>query len=251
MSTKGVADIVFCLDASDSMTPCFQGVSEHIVDFVAALQSGGPNQGTWDLRLDFVAHQASKTGQGSVLYPMSSVRRAGCEVIDDLYAPQPDSRNFFTSSLDEFREALRGVETKGDEDPLLALDVALDFPWRDAKACHRVVVLMTDEPVGGGLGKGRTGRIPDLIQKIQALRVMVFLVTPSCPSFEKLSEVDRCEHYVVGQGGGLADVDFKDILSYIGKSVSVSTGQGEAKRADRALFGQDRFVSGSGEVTGR
>ena len=34
MSAKGIANILFCLDASGSMAPCFRGVREHIVDFL-------------------------------------------------------------------------------------------------------------------------------------------------------------------------------------------------------------------------
>ena len=38
MSTKGTADVVFCLDASGSMGPCIEGVKSHIASFVDGLK---------------------------------------------------------------------------------------------------------------------------------------------------------------------------------------------------------------------
>ena len=37
MSTKGTADVIFCLDASGSMGPCIEGVKSHIAGFAEKL----------------------------------------------------------------------------------------------------------------------------------------------------------------------------------------------------------------------
>ena len=243
MTTRGVADIVFCLDASDSMAPCIDGVRMHVTSFVQGLQGG--QQGTWDLRMDFLAHSCSL--DGSVIHT-ESLRHAQFEVVRALYgngnASQPQGGGFFTASVDDFRDRLASIATSGNEQALVGLDLALDFPWRPASKCHRVVIQMTDEPFETGASlPEQEARLADLIQKIQDLRVMLFLVAPDSPVFSKLSEVDRCEYTVVdSRQSGLEGVDFREVLSFIGKSVSVSTlQQTEPTRVRRGLFGQDKW----------
>ncbi len=236
MTTRGVADIVFCLDASESMTPCFAGVQKHVLDFISGLGGG---QSRWDLRFEFVAYQAGHAEGGGVSFRHRSLYNP--ELWSVLYPSPSESLRTFTSSVDEFRGGLAGVAVAGDEAPLVALDFALDLPWRSAATCHRIVILMTDEPFEGGLFQAEQSTVlPALMKKIQDLHVMLFMVTPESEVFSRLSEVDRCEHSVVSDAGpGLATVDFKDVLSSIGKSVSASTlQQGSTASVPRGLFGQ-------------
>jgi hypothetical protein len=237
MSTKGVADIVFCLDASGSMSPCFKGVKDHIGAFVAGL--GTSAQVKWDLRFDFVAYNYALSGNGPAFQCRSVEHRS---LLPALY-PQA-KQGLFTADLERFRNALSSVVPDGDESSLVALDCALDFPWREASSCHRIVIMMTDEcfETGQELCNERS-RLSDLIRKIQDLRVMLFLVAPECEVYSKLSEVDRCEFTVLqGANTGLADVNFKEVLGYIGKSVSVSQLQApKSIQVERGLFGQGRW----------
>ena len=236
MSTKGVADIVFCLDASGSMNPCFDGVRNHVTAFVEGLRSSG--QTSWDLRFDFVAHRCSGGGGPFRVEAESVFNRSLPEA---LYGPQPASKRFFTSDVDEIRRSLASVTTGGDEAALVGLDCALDFPWRDAAACHRVVIQMTDEPFETGAGPNeQKALLEDLIQKIQDLRVMLFLVSPNSPIFRELAQVDRSEWTIPDSAGqGLSRVDFQQVLATMGKSVSASMLQGGPVRpVRRGLFGQ-------------
>lgn len=68
-----------------------------------------------------------------------------------------------------------------------------------------------------------------------------------------MASVDRAEVELVGgQGGGLAEVDFKQLFAQMGKSISGSSLQLSAEPSyQRALFGQDQWVAASGEMTGR
>jgi len=237
MPFRGVADIVFCLDASDSMSPCFEQVRSHLGDFISSLSR--PGQSSWDLRFDFVAHSCSQDGK---VHRLASARSRS--LVGDLYGQGQSSDRFFTKDVGELKTALGGITTAGNEATLLGLDFALDFPWREAAACHRVVILMTDEPFEtGAIQAEQLAVLTKLIGKIQTLKVMLYLVTPESQVFSSLSEVDRCEHWVVdGQGNGLASADFKEVFSFIGKSVSVSQDQTRKQGtslAPRALFGQD------------
>jgi len=248
MTTRGVADIVFCLDASGSMAPCIDGVRSNINAFVEGLRSTGNT--IWDLRLDFVAYKCASAYEGT---PVFSHRSLFNEELWPLYKSGGQGGRFFTSSVEEFCEGLSRITVEGDESTLVALDFALDFPWRDAAKCHRVVILMTDEAFETGVGgEQHVAILPELIEKIQGLRTMLFLVTPPSAVYEKLSEVDKCEHYVVEDAGsGLAGVDFKEVLSFIGKSVSASTVQGKDHPVKRGLFGQSGWSGVPGSFGGK
>ena len=212
MSTKGTADVVFCLDASASMGPCIEGVKSHIASFVDGLNDGG--QQSWNLRLDYVAHWA-----GPGLH-MESMHEPNLVAAFYGSSSTQQGARLFTSDLEEFKGGLSRVQTGANEASLAALDSCLDFPWRPAGESHRVIVFMTDEPTSGGQEtEKQEGKLPELIQKIMDLRVLLFLVGPECPVYEELSEVDKSEYEMID---GLSSVNFNNLLSGIGKSVSVS-----------------------------
>lgn len=236
MSTRGAADIVFCLDASGSMAPCFDAVRRHIGDFIQGLESN--RQTAWDWRIDFVAHCAGAAGGAYVCEQRSLFESDLCGA---LYGRRQQAGRFFTKDLEEFKRGLAAVEVNGDEAPLAALDFCLDFPWRDAAACHRVVILMTDEAVEDGvLVEEQRRLLAKLIDKLQRLRVLLFIVAPSSAIFDELSRADKSEYEVVDvSGDGLAQVDFRQVLSAVGKSVSVASRQaGKTDGVERGLFGQ-------------
>ena len=245
MSTKGVADVVFCLDASDSMTPCIDGVKMHISSFLEGLKSD--RQRTWDVRFDFLAHNAARGEGGAIGMGHYSLYHDvdGNSVISALYHGQRG--RFFTTEIDEFKRGLDKVEVLGDEAPLVALDSCLDFPWRKADQCHRVVIFMTDEPFETSIMPDSEKQVlEELQQKIQDLRVLLFIVAPDSPAYEELAEVDKSEYEAVdSRSAGLADVDFRKLLSGIGKSVSVSTANQQGPTAEktvkRGLFGQTEW----------
>ena len=236
MTTKGTADVVFCLDASASMQPCIEGVKSHIASFVDGLTSSG--QQSWDLRLDYVAHSA---GLG-----LKMVSLHESDVIESLYGAGSTGRGqqgarLFTSDVEEFKRGLNSVTTGADEASLPALDSCLDFPWRPSSECHRVVVFMTDEPTSGGQqAEKQTNRLPALMRKIMDLRVLLFLIGPECPVYEELSEVDKSEYEVID---GLSSINFNNLLSGIGKSVSVSqtSQQTDEPVIERELYGQSSW----------
>lgn len=244
MSTKGVADVVFCLDASNSMKPCIDGVKTHISSFLEGLKSD--RQRSWDVRFDFLAHQTLQGEDGGIGHAHYSLyhNEPGNLVLDVLYSSQQGQRGrFFTTDIAEFKRGLDKVEVIGDEGPFVALDSCLDFPWRKAGECHRVIIFMTDEPFETSSAPG-TERpfLEELLQKTQDLKVLLFIVAPDSPAYEELAEVDKSEYEAVDRSAGLADVDFRKLLSGIGKSVSVSTANQQKptaeKRVKRGLFGQ-------------
>ncbi len=254
MSTKGVADVVFCLDASDSMKPCIDGVKTHISSFLEGLKTD--RQRSWDVRFDFLAHHTLLVEGGVIGNCHYSLyhNESGNLALDVLYSSQQGQRGrFFTTDIDEFKRGLDKVEVIGDEGPFVALDSCLDFPWRKAGECHRVVIFMTDEPFEtSSAPEVERQFLEELLQKIQDLKVLLFIVAPDSPAYEELAEVDKSEYEAVdGRSAGLADVDFRKLLSGIGKSVSVSTANQQKptaeKKVKRGLFGQTEWEDAEGD----
>jgi hypothetical protein len=226
------------------MRPCFDAVREHIGSLIGGLMSDG--QANWDIRFDFLSYCASQSPDGTIAYGMRSLRTEGLKLFGELYQPQPSSGLCFTNNLEEFRLGLVALKAAGDEASLVALDTALDFPWRDASLAHRVVILLTDEALETGLAiTTQTELIPDIIEKIHQLRIMLHLVGPASEAFDQLSAADKSEYTVIQDvQHGLSNVDFAQTFSVIGKSISASTLQAvpSRKAEKKALFGQESWT---------
>ena len=237
MSARKV-DIVFCLDTSDSMKPCIDGVKENINRLVTQLQ-----QANFEWRIDFVAH--CMPGKG--IYRMLSVHG---KVSDFLYRGGADQ--FFTTDVDLFRQRLGELEVCGDEDMLCALDFALDAPFGPANETQRVIVLISDEPFETNEDDAfqrAKGLVNDIMEKIRARHVTFLAVMPVREGgiVEKLSMVDRADITPVEEGDlGMRKVDMADLFSQLGKTISVTTMQSSGEEPyKRALFGQDGWGAAS------
>jgi hypothetical protein len=246
-STKGVVDVVFCLDASGSMEPCIDGVRRNVGAFIDGL--GGDRNRSIDCRLDFLAHSCDEAA--TVMRTMS-LRRGNMDLISALYGQKPEPSAFFSTDAAEVRAGLSAIDAFGDEAMLIAFDICLDFPWRPRGGCHRVVVMLTDEPLeSNASAKNQRRMVGALIEKIHALGVMLFLVGPKSAGYEELAEADKSQYQQVGQTqDGLGTLDFARVLAHIGKSVSVSQLQGAPEKpVRRALFGQDRWMPTQSAIT--
>lgn len=245
MAGRETADIVFCMDASGSMGNAFDGVRDNVEKLVKTLNTSGL-QTKWDVRFDFLAY--SNTSAPSMRLITTNEHSIG--VINGLYN-DPETKNlqqdnesgkFFTRDLEKFCEQLDKVECEGDESTLLALDLAADFPFRDAATCHRVVVLLTDEPVADGpLANETNKKLMNLAMKYQDKKIMLFMVTPDCHSFDQLSQIDRCE-WTVDETGGLRGVNFSKLMESIGKSVSISQTMGSGRNTPNPLFCESKWT---------
>jgi len=235
------------------MKPCIDGVKTHITSFLEGLKSD--QQRTWDVRFDFVAHHTVAYEGGAIGHCHFSLHQNGSDndALTSLYLSSSNGR-FFTSDIDEFKRGLDKVEVLGDEGPLIALDTCLDFPWRKADECHRVVIFMTDEPFETSSAPEMEKQfLEELLQKTADLKILLFIVAPESPVYEELSEVDKSEYEVVeSHSAGLADVDFRKLLSGIGKSVSVSTANQQGtpveKEIKKGVFGQTGWSEGHGSI---
>ena len=209
---KGVADVVFVMDTSGSMSPVIEAVKNHIVTFVDSIQKN--SQMPIDLRLGLVSHF---TDGGD---------RRGVRAWE------------FTGSVTDFKQSLQECDklpATADEYGLPALDRALDFPWRPVS--RRFIVSFTDEPVGGGHEpEFQRSRLQELGFKFGQLRVNGYLIGPVCPDYDALGRFPRMIRVVVTQGG-LATYDFGQFLGELGRTVSQCAEQEIASTACKNLYG--------------
>lgn len=241
MAGRATADIVFCMDASGSMSPTFDGVRDHVFELVDSLKADP--QYSWDVRFDFLAYNTAYDCGGKAGFIFKTVGKKNLGVIDGLYHSAYDanggsSSGFFTKDIEQFKAALGDVECEGDETTAVALDMAADFPFRDATSCHRVIILLTDEQLETGNAEQETSaKLIELARKLQDRRIALYMVTPKSDAYDTLSQIDKCEWTVVDDtSDGLRTVDFSKLMQGIGKSVSVSQTSTSASIDPMPLF---------------
>ncbi len=238
-------DLIIVLDTSASMAPCFDGIRKHLSDLAKPMQGHVSK-----VRYGLVANSVGKTDSG---WLFSNKGLNGVEVLDALYEKSAnDAPELFTEDPSVLTDTLASLKPEGDEDLLLALDCALDFPFAPLSDTKRVIALFSDESFEGNGTFGRhRDKIPALIEKIQARRVQLFMAMPLSDASEELAMADRSELEQVDGGDGLAGVDYKLLLGQMGKSISSASLQSSKEPAyTRALFGQDTWGRGQGSFDG-
>ncbi len=244
MSTKNVADILFCIDASDSMKPCFDALVTHLNALINSLKSDG---GEWDIRFDFISQSVAQSQNDSHTHVFQHHSVFSSDVLTELYSKPNPEEHFFTSDRHLFLNALSKINCKGDEAMLVALDTAIDFPWRHSAECHRVLIFLTDEPCETNCDNGTKypQKLEDMINKIQDRRIMLFIVAPESDAYDELSQANLCEYKVIDSSNdGFRKVDFSKIMEFIGRSVSVAEVTASISDSSyRALYSQDKWNS--------
>jgi hypothetical protein len=232
-------DIVFVIDASASMRPCFQQLKAHLAELLKPL-----TQVRAKVRLGLVAHSAGNLN-GSILYQHYLLGGGGIERVYSSSSNQGSGdESLFTGDPSYFLKNLERISPVGDEDSLIALDIALDFPFGPLKDTKRVVALFSDERFEDGVsGSAPAEKVPQLIEKLHARHVHLFCAIPEGGMANQLAYADRSEVEFIPGGDGLASVNFAQLLGQMGKSISVSSLQAVSEPTwRRAIFGQDQWV---------
>lgn len=238
--TAPQVDLVLVVDASGSMQPCFDGLRSHLAEVLRPLQGN-----TGRIRFGTVVHSAWDEN-GDLRYEHRFLRGL---TLSDLYASQQlesqgSAMGLFTENPREVEELLAAVTPGGNEDSLVALDVATDFPFGPVSSTKRVIALFSDEPLEGGVrGELGVANLDQLAEKLQARHIQLFCAIPDGPGAQRLAMVDRSEIELVERDCGLATVDFTQLMRQLGKSISASVLQMSSEPPyRRALFGQDRWA---------
>jgi hypothetical protein len=200
------ADIVFCVDCTESMAPCFEGLLQNLHLFVEGLQTA--NQ--VDFRLRLIEYRDLNEGEQTV---------AGD----------------FTVDAAEFRRQLHALKYSGGgdipESTFDAIYTALNSPWRPS--CHKAVLIFTDAPSHPQLHEttvppGVPADIETVINLLAAKGVWLYLVAVEDPLYERLANREKVflQLYPADDARyeGLAQVNFAQVLDNFGRSISQTSG---------------------------
>ena len=260
MAGVASADIVFCLDASATMDSSLLAcVRDHLCDLVGSLQND--KHPAWDIRLDFLAYntpydyglgkktfRTDKKHDGRQGMRFQSVNKKNIQLLDALYRFDKENSSsqpsFFTDDVEAFKTALQKVECVGDETSAVALDMAADFPFRDAVNCHRIVILITDEPMESGSAVAKSNeKLAELQKKLREKRIALYLITPQSDAFDMLSQIERCEWMALSQKD-LTTPDLCTMFQRIGSSISSLKPVPSAVEGVRPLFNEELWTDG-------
>lgn len=242
-------DIVFVIDSSASMKPTFQQVKKHIGALLGPIVQSGSI-----VRLGLVAYRGGREEQGNKLL-LQHIGLNESSIIDLLYRKSANdgdnAAQLFTQDTKVFVQSLDAIVPRGDEETLIALDCALDYPFGELRNTKRVIVILTDEQLETGAQGGRNGvKIPALIEKIHARHINLFCVLPESEQSNQLAYADRSEIEFIQGGDGLANVRFDLLLGQMGKSISVSSMQSSNEPAfKRGIFGQESWTTSDQQMS--
>jgi hypothetical protein len=239
MTATSNVDLVLVIDTSASMRPCIDGLRAHLRELLKPMQGYVAN-----VRFGLVGLSASMSN-GQVLYVPATLA-GGLDSIERLYAT-PNQYKFFTEDPDEVIKRLEELTISGDEDNLVALDLAMDHPFGPSDTHKRVIALFSDEKLEAGVQRsGLLGTIPQVVEKLHARRIKLFCAMPYSDAAQQLAEANGSEIEDIGDAAGLASVDFKMLLTQMGKSISVSSLQGSSmEEFTPALYGQNTWAPSS------
>lgn len=228
--TRGVADIVFLIDATGSMAPCIDALKENIQLFIDTLSEGDANSGSpvKDWRARVVGYRDIRSDGADWLVDNPFERDAGA-LKDQLArltagggADEPESLLDALYRVANVGSIERGAQ---DEDP---------NRWRNRSDAARVVIVFTDASYHETMEipEAQGGSVDDVINTLVSNRIILSLFAPEMPGYDRLSSADRAEWEVVDEDGlspqeALAKFtsdreNFRNTLKQLAASVSKS-----------------------------
>ena len=226
---KGVADILFLLDATGSMQSNIDAVKDNIGAFLDSLATP----------VGFNAAPPLKDWRAAVY----AYRDAGCDG-DAWFVPNP-----FTRDPAELRAQLdRIVAGGGGDEPeslLDALHAVAQLPatakggeedagsWRYRSEAARVVVVFTDASYHPTFGDAGELNLCDVANAVTEARIRLSVFAPAMDCYDDLAQIDKCEYSPVAVGPGESTVaalarftgdraNFRNTLEMLARSVSAS-----------------------------
>jgi hypothetical protein len=226
---RGIADIVFLLDVTGSMSPCIDALKRNIGMFI-----------------DTLSH-----GQGTDVAPVSDWRAKVVGYRDWDYDQEPFVDAPFVRDAESLKGQLDRLQAAGGGDePESLLDALYTVAnmgesgkdgqaesadrWRPSSGAARVVVVFTDasfKPTMSVEG-ARGGSIEDLFNLLMGNGIILSLFAPDMECYDRLSQLDRCEWEPIGEPGespqqALAEFtsdqqNFRNTMKQLAASVSKS-----------------------------
>jgi len=233
LRTKGVADLVFVIDVSGSMSTCVDALRKNIEMFIDSLNQGDANNAApvRDWRGKVVGYRDLETAEaeglpwivdnpfvrdvGALKAQLANLRAAGG-------GDEPESLLDALYKVASMEATPRGAQT---EDP---------GKWRYRSDAARVVIVFTDAPFKERMNipEAKGGSLQDVANLVMANRVILSLFAPNFEGYDRLSQIDKSEWEVVEFEGlnpqealqkfTSDPVNFRNTLKQLAASVSRS-----------------------------
>ena len=238
-------DILFVIDASNSMKPCFDKIKQNLRRFILPL-----NQASFDVRLGLLAYHSVKLGR-NIGHQHFFLGGESLNLILELYKDNVNGDNYFTSNPERFLQALDAVTIKGDECTPMALDIASDFPFAPPDESRRVIILFTNEKLETGIYREKALEpFRRVLQKIAKRRIALYAYLPASRAGADMSHLPKSIiHSIEADDNCWDSLDFGQVLEQMGKSISASSLQmSREPEYEKAIYGQDKWVDLKGEA---
>jgi hypothetical protein len=225
---KGIADIVFLLDVSGSMSPCVKALKDNIGILIDTMVNPGPNAPAvvkdWRIK---IAGYSDVRADGAEWWQEFPFSNDVAQVKADLAAlalkgggDEPESLLDGLWKLATMRAVERSAMADGDS-------------WRHRNDAARVVVVFTDAscPMTTVLPEAGGATFDDVVRDIQASKLRISLFSPEADCYQQFGEIDGIEIEFVGSLSDSVEhmkeytsnvENFKRTLEQLGKSISVS-----------------------------
>jgi hypothetical protein len=231
--TKGVADIVFVIDISGSMSTCIDALRRNIEAFIDSLSQGDANNaapvkdwrgkvvGYRDIEaadaegLPWIVDNHFVRDAGALKAQLSMLQAAGG-------GDEPESLLDALYKVASMEASPKGSQT---EDP---------GKWRYRSDAARVVIVFTDASFKETMSipEAKGGSLQDIANLVMANRIILSLFAPNFEGYDRLSQIDKSEWEVV-EFEGLSPqealqkftsdpVNFRTTLKQLAASVSRS-----------------------------
>lgn len=231
-------DILFVVDASDSMSPCFQKLRDNLRRFILPL-----NQASFEIRFGLLAYNAGGDGNRAI-YEHTFIGGNAATLVKELYSPNIDINKFFTNDANKFLNALDSVRTQGDENTPLALDIASDFPFNTPDESRRVIALFSNERLETGILENEPlAKFQQVLQKIAKRKIALYAYLPASNAAAMMTRLPKSIIKSVEEGPNCwNNIDFGQMLEQMGKSISTSSLQ-MTREPDyqKAIYGQNTW----------
>lgn len=225
LKTKRNVDIVFCIDATGSMTPCLESVKRNALNFQTqfAEEMTKSNSDIDSMRVKIIVFR---------------------DYHDDGDEAMQISRFYeLPTDIEEFKSYMDSIVASGGgdnpENGLEALYYAMKSDFTTEPKDRQIIVLFSDADALPLLERKKEPNYPkDMVDenglinlwacvtqdsniKLRDKNKRLLMFAPDDTIYKKLaSKVERCIFEPVNMAEGLGDIDFKDIIKLIAASAS-------------------------------
>lgn len=196
--TKGVADLVFVVDVSGSMSTCIDALRKNIEAFIDSLSRGDGNSAApvRDWRGKVVGYRDFEAAEGEGLpWLVDNV------FVRDVAALKSQLSALKAEGGGDEPESLLDTLYKVASMPATPKGSQTEEPdkWRYRSDAARVVVVFTDASFKETMSipEAKGGSLQDVANVIMANRIILSLFAPNFEGYERLSQIDKSEWEVV------------------------------------------------------